>query len=156
MRKRTLYPISLPPNGQEKVSYDKVIIEKLKALLDRFGIPGDLNDPATGWKLALGLAIDNEKGFGHTYRPPPKPRHRPQNLRIGARNLNLCLLLIQAELDGRSVRATAEKLAKEWRDGGVCDLKAESLRKTYRRFKKEGPTEAMLEALRILGDKSEK
>ncbi len=90
--------------GEEKGVILWLTLRKVIALLEHYGIPGGLNDPENGWKLALCLADDHIPGFGMTYRPWPKPKHRPHDLLVGGRDLNLCLELLRVELEGGSVR----------------------------------------------------
>ncbi len=137
--------------GKERDVLMGLTRRKLIALLDHYNIPGGLNDPENGWKLALCLADDHIPSFGMTYRPWPKPKHRPHDLLVGGRDLNLCLELLRVELEGGSVRQASIKLAARWRKEGKCTWKAESLRRRYMLLRKSGElTEGMKDAARVL------
>ncbi len=124
---------------------------KLIALLDHYNIPGGLNDPENGWMLALCLADDHIPDFGMTYRPWPKPKHRPHDLLVGGRDLILCMDLLRVELKGGSVRQASIELAARWRKEGKCTWKAESLRRRYMLLRDSGElTEGMKDAARVL------
>ena len=87
-----------------------------------------------------------------TYRPWPKQKHRPHDLLVGGRDLNLCLELLRVELEGGSVRQASIELAARWRKEGKCTWKAESLRRRYMLLRKSGElTEGMKDAARVLG-----
>lgn len=137
--------------GKERDVLMGLTHRKLIALLDHYNIPGGLNDPENGWKLALCLADDHIPSFGMTYRPWPKPKHRPHDLLVAGRDLILCLELLRVELEGGSVRQASRALAARWRAEGKCDWKAESLRRRYMLLRKSGElTEGMKDAARVL------
>lgn len=144
-------PFGRVPVGEERGVIMGLTLRKLIALLDHYNIPGGLNDPENGWKLALCLADDHIPGFGMTYRPWPKPKHRPHDLLVGGRDLILCMELLRVELEGGSVRQASRELAERWRKEGKCDWKAESLRRRYMLLRDSGElTEGMKDAARVL------
>ena len=149
----TFWPIGRRPIGIEKDVILGQFGDKLVALLDHYGIPGGLENPENGWKLALWLAGDHVPGFAPTYRIMPKPPHRPHDLIVGARDLCLCSALLLAELEGRSVRRASQELAERWRKEGKegkYNWDGETLRRRYMRLRKKKPTEGMMDAARVL------
>ena len=98
----TFWPIGRNPIGKEKDIILGIFGDKLVALLDHYGIHGGLDNPENGWKLALWLAGDHVPGFAPTYRTPPKPKHRPPELLVAARDLVLLLEGIVAKARNRS------------------------------------------------------
>ncbi len=144
-------PFGRAPLGAEWGVILGLRLRKLIALLDHYNIPGGLNDSENGWTLALCLADDHIPGFGMTYRPRPKPKHRPHDLLVGGRDLILCMELLRVELEGGSVRQASRELAERWRREGKCNWKAESLRRRYMLLRKSGElTEGMKDAARVL------
>ena len=151
LAEETPSPFGGIPVGKEKDIIWEITLRKLFALLDYYGIPGGLNDVGDGWRLSLCLADDRFPEFRATYGPWPKPKHRPHDLHIGARDLILCLELLRAELEGRSVRQASRELAARWRKEGKSDWSGESLRQRYMRLRKSGElTTGMKKAARVL------
>ena len=150
LAEETFWPFGRNPIGVEKDVILNQMHAKLIALVDRYDIPGGLGDPGTGWLLAAYLAGEHVRGFAPTYRPSPKPKYRPPDLHVGARDLILCLELLRAEMEGRSVRQASRELAEQWRKAGTCNWKAESLFRHYMLLCKGEPTEGMKEAARVL------
>ena len=144
-------PFGRLPVGAEKGVILELTLRKVIALLDHYGIPGGLSDPGNGWKLALCLADDHIPDFGMTYRPSPKPKHRPHDLLVGGRDLILCMELLRVEVEGGSVRQASIELAARWRKEGKCTWKAESLRRRYMLLRDRGElTVGMKDAARVL------
>lgn len=151
----TPWAIGRNPIDEEKDVIQGLIVDKLVALLDHYGIPGGLENPENGWKLALMLADDHVPGFAPTHRPPAKPPHRPPNPFVGARHLVLLLEGKVARAEKRSEREAVRELGQRWREQGKIKSSDASLWREYQKVcdqvRKSGLSDGMKEAAHVLG-----
>ena len=149
LAQETPWPVGRMPVGQESLVIQAVLRDKLAALLTRYRIHGGLDDPGNGWKLALALAGDHVRGFAPTYRPIPKPAHRPPTLRAGARDLILLLTGARAKVEGKNEREAIRRLGARWRKAGKSNWSDASLWSRYQRIR-QNPTAGMTAAAKVL------
>ncbi len=121
----------------------------LELLLDHYGIPGGLDDPANGWRLALALAREHPQ-HGPRFRVPffrrrsfKRSRGNPSNPEAAQRWWTAVVVIEAASEDGRSARGAARALAAIWRAQGVSTMTGNTLYRRYLRLRKEGMTEPM-------------
>lgn len=143
----------LPPKHKGRVLDGAVpIVAKMANLLDYYDIPGDLGDPDAVWLLAFMLTRDHHvKWWPPTHPPRKNPPHRPYDLVVGVRDLNICRELGNARNEGRSVRQAARDLAGKWQQKGYCHWKGISLEKRYYDIRRSGgATKGMIQAAKWL------
>ncbi len=107
------------------------IVGKMLALLDYYDIPGGLDDPDAVWLLAFMLTRDHHVTWPPIPRIRKRPPHRPYDLDVGLRDLQIHTELYSARREGRFVRQAAEDLAERWKKEGKCNWSGESLRQRY-------------------------
>ena len=90
--------------------------------------------------------------FGAEHILDPKRRRpgAPKKLDTGARDLMAHWVLYQAKVEGGSERKAANDLAAKWKELGLCNDSGETLRQTYLRQCRTGPTESMRQAAAAL------
>ena len=119
----------LPVSAAEKASMDSVLLNRLAALLDHYGIEGGLEEPGNGWKLAMALASDHVPGFQSRAKPGAKPKS-------GADDALLVVAIIQGVRAGKSINETCQHLSKRPPFKGKS---AETLRDRYYMLRSDGP-----------------
>ena len=86
----------------------------------------------------------------HFIAPKKRGPGAPKKLNTGARDLMACLMLHRAKVEGGSERKAANDLAAQWREHGWSNDSGETLRQTYLRQCRTGPTESMRQAAAVL------
>ena len=138
----TPWPIGRNPVGAEVDHINGVLNEKLAALLDKYGIDGDLSSPEAGWELAFRLAHEYVEGFAPKKKKAPQ---RPNDLKVGLRDAVMVYQYEQYIEDGLSQRAASEKLVDWLKEEWGADWKASTIRTRCRELSKQ-PSNSMIQA----------
>ena len=115
--------------------------ERLGALVDHYGLPRKLSDPANLLNLVLALSTDHVPGF--QLKTPTKPGRKATRVPT---DIVILVDLSKAEDAGKSVKNAARLLAQKHPD---WQLQGSSIRQRYYDLKKGGPE--MRRVVELLG-----